>query len=207
MSLIESKTNPLATWIDQSPLEPLLAASAARHRHLCPRQVLGVRIGLAGAAALDLEAPRTDKRLLCISETPGCFLDGLEAATGSAPGRRTMFVVDYGKVAATFIDVKTGTAIRVAPQSDVRQRAQLYASQETRRYHAMLHGYQAMPENELLTLEEIKLANPLQEWIGRAGVRTACERCGEEISNQREVIENGVTLCRPCAGKAYYQKS
>ena len=205
MDLIKSKINPLANWVDQSPLEPLLAASAARHRHLCPRQVLGVRIGLAGATALGLEAPRTDKRLQTIAETPGCFLDGLEAATGTAPGNRTMFIVDYGKVAAAFIDVKTGRAIRVMPQHDIRQRAHLYAPSETRRYFAMLHGYQAMPENELLSFQEIELDRPVEDWIGRAGARTECASCGEEINNQREVVRNGVIQCRPCAGDAYYQ--
>ncbi len=206
MDWILNKTNPLSSWIEESPLEPLLAASASRHRHLCPRQVLGVRIGLAGAAALSLEAPRQDKRMLVIAETPGCFLDGLEAATGCTPGGRRLFIVDYGKAAAAFIDVKTGRAVRVAPQPDIRQRAHVYAPSETRRYFAMLHGYQAMPVNELLIFQEIELERPVQEWIGRAGVRTECELCGEEISNQREVVREGVVLCRACAEEAYYNR-
>jgi formylmethanofuran dehydrogenase subunit E len=205
--LIEHKVNPVANWIEQSPLEPLLEASAARHRHLCPRQVLGVRIGLAGTAALGLQVPRADKRMLVIAEMPGCFLDGVEAATGATPGHRTLFIADYGKVAAAFIDGKTGRAIRVAPQPDIRQRAHLYAPQETRRYYAMLHGYQAMPESELLTIQQIELDRPVQEWTGRPGVRTECAVCREEITNQREVIKDGLSLCRPCAGQSYYQKS
>jgi formylmethanofuran dehydrogenase subunit E len=87
-------------------LQTILEISAAQHRHLCPRQVLGARLGLAGAAALGLEAPRRDKRLLMIVETDGCFADGVAAATGCAMGHRTLRLADYGKSAATFVDVK-----------------------------------------------------------------------------------------------------
>ena len=88
--------------------------SSARHNHLCPRQILGVRIGAAGASALGLEPHRADKRLLVILETDGCFADGVEAATGCTIGHRTLRVEDYGKIAATFVDGKKGTAIWVA---------------------------------------------------------------------------------------------
>ena len=93
-------------------LAQILQIAAARHKHLCPRQVLGARIGLAGGIALDLPLPRQDKRLLVIIETDGCFADGIEVATGCTVGHRTLRVEDYGKIAATFIDVKTEQAVR-----------------------------------------------------------------------------------------------
>jgi len=74
----------------KTDLAQLLAATAARHSHLCPRQALGVRIGLAGAAALGLDLPRRNKRLLAILETDGCFADGIEVATGCTVGHRTL---------------------------------------------------------------------------------------------------------------------
>ena len=89
--------------------------ASARHTHLCPRQVLGARIGLAGASALGLDLPRADKRLLVILETDGCFADGIDAATGCTVGHRTMRIEDYGKIAATFVDVETERALRIAP--------------------------------------------------------------------------------------------
>src|SRR5512141_2080362 len=95
-------------------LKEILRTSASRHSHLCPRQVLGARIGLAGAQALDLQTPQRNKRLLVILETDGCFADGIEAATGCSVGHRTMRVEDYGKIAATFVDIKQGRAVRVA---------------------------------------------------------------------------------------------
>jgi formylmethanofuran dehydrogenase subunit E len=190
----------------QSQLDDLLAASAAHHSHLCPRQVLGVRIGLAGVRAVGVEAHRGDKRLLVIAETDGCFLSGLKAATGAAAERRTLRIVDYGKVAAAFVDTKTGRAVRVAPKNDIRPRAQEYAPDE-RRYFAMLQGYQLMPDEELLSIQEIQLNPPAEVLVGRPGKRTACARCGEEIINQREVVLDGVTVCLPCAGSAYYSAS
>ncbi|MEW5956125.1 MAG: FmdE family protein [Chloroflexota bacterium] len=77
------------------PIAKLLQQSAALHHHLCPRQVLGVRIGLAGANALGLDAPRSDKRLLVLMETDGCGANGVSAATGCWVGRRTMRIFDY----------------------------------------------------------------------------------------------------------------
>jgi len=186
-------------------LQSILELSSARHSHLCPRQVLGARIGLAGAAALGLDIPRDDKRLLVIVETDGCFADGVEVATGCTVGHRTLRVEDLGKISATFVDVKSGRAVRVAPQLDVRERAYAYAPDEPRHYFAQLAAYQIMPARELLTLQPVELVPPVEAIVSRPVVRTACDRCGEEIINEREVIRSGSTLCRSCAGAGYYR--
>lgn len=186
-------------------LQSALQSAAARHKHLCPRQVLGARIGIAGAAALQMDVPRRDKRLLVIVESDGCFADGVEAASGASVGHRTLRVEDYGKIAATFVDVNTGRAVRVAPQLDVRERAWSYAPQETRRYFAMLHGYQRMPECELLSFHWVRLKTAVEAIVSRAGVRTNCDGCGEEIINEREIVREGRSLCRFCAGDGYYR--
>jgi len=186
-------------------LQSILELSSARHSHLCPRQVLGARIGLAGATALGLDIPRDDKRLLVIVETDGCFADGVEVATGCTVGHRTLRVEDLGKIAATFVDVKSGRAVRVAPQLDVRERAYAYAPDEPRHYFAQLAAYQIMPARELLTLQPVELVPPVEAIVSRPVVRTACDRCGEEIINEREVIRSGSTLCRSCAGAGYYR--
>jgi formylmethanofuran dehydrogenase subunit E len=185
-------------------LQTLLAASAARHSHLCPRQVLGVRAGLAGLAALRLQPPLIDKRLLVISETDGCFTDGIEVSTGVAVGHRTLRIEDYGKIAATFVEIPGGKAIRISPRLDIRQRAWDYSPSEQKYYFAQLHAYQVMPDHELFNIMEIELAIPLEKIISRAGIRSECDFCGEEIINEREVHRNGFTLCRACAGPAYY---
>lgn len=184
-------------------LQTLLELSSARHSHLCPRQVLGVRIGLAGLAALGLEAPVRAKRLLTFVETDGCFADGVEIATGCTVGHRTLRVVDYGKVAAVFVDAQTEQAVRIAPRLDVRERAYAYAPGERRRYFAQLHAYQVMPDDELLTVEPVQLVQSVQAIVSRPG-RSACSRCGEEILNQREVLVDGRPYCLACTYGGYY---
>ncbi len=186
-------------------LVSLLAASSARHRHLCPRQVLGVRMALAAGGALGLELPRADKALIVIAETDGCFSDGLAVAAGVSPGHRSLRVEDYGKVAATFANARTGEAVRLVPRSDVRLRARLYAPVERRHYYAQLAGYQLMPDEELFSLSRVVLTPGIERIIGRAGARTNCCVCGEEIINQREIEVDGLPYCRACLGGAYYQ--
>ena len=186
-------------------LQTILEISTARHSHLCPRQILGARIGLAGGAALGLDLPRSDKRLLIILETDGCFADGVEVATGCTVGHRTLRVEDYGKIAATFIDVKSGAAVRIAPRLDVRERAYAYAPAEPRHYFAQLHAYQIMPDAELLTMQPVTLTTPIEAIVSRPGVRVNCDQCGEEIINEREVVNGSLRLCRACAGQGYYR--
>lgn len=188
-----------------SNLQTLLETSSSRHTHLCPRQVLGVRMGQAGAAALGLALPRKDKGLLIILETDGCFADGVEVATGCSVGHRTLRVEDFGKIAATFIEVKTERALRLSPRANVRERAWKYASDEYRHYFAQLEGYQRMPLDELFTFQEVTLTKPLREILSRPGLRVLCDLCGEEIINQREIYQDHQTLCRGCATHAYYQ--
>lgn len=185
-------------------IQHLLDKSARDHSHLCPRQILGVRLGLAGMKALRFDVPPDKKRLLLITETDGCFADGISAATNCTVGHHTLRVEDYGKVAAVFVDVKTGYAIRVAPVIDIRQRACHFAPNESRHYFAQMQAYQTMPDDEMFTVNEVQLATPIETIVSRPGVRVNCDMCSEEIMNEREIHQNGLTLCCSCAGKSYY---
>lgn len=186
-------------------IEELLRQSAALHHHLCPRQVLGVRMGLAGAYALGLDAPRHDKRLVVFMETDGCGADGVSVATGCWVGRRTLRIFDYGKMAATFVDTHSGQAVRVAPRPGIREAARRYATTAPDRWTAQLKGYELMPEAELLRVRPVTLAVDLERLLSRPGIRLTCEACGEEVMNEREVIREGMTLCQACAGESYYR--
>jgi formylmethanofuran dehydrogenase subunit E len=186
-------------------LNEILKRSASRHTHLCPRQVLGARIGLAGLQCFGFEPGERNQRLLVMVETDGCFADGIEATTGCSVGRRTLRVEDYGKIAAVFVDCASGRAVRIAPLRDVRQRAAAFMPAEKRHYFAQLAAYQAMPDNELLSFQAVSLLIPADALIGRPGVRVNCALCGEEIINGREVTRGEMTVCRACAGGAYYQ--
>lgn len=185
-------------------LGELLEASAALHRHLCPRQVLGVRMGMLAGDVLHLDLPQTDKRLFTIVETDGCASDGVAVATNCWIGRRTLRVEDYGKVAATFVDTHTGRAIRIVPHAHSRARARDFAPEARHKWEAQLLGYQRMPADELLSVQSVRLKTPIEQVVSRAGKKAVCDLCGEEILNDREIAREGMRLCRACAGDSYY---
>jgi len=185
-------------------LDEILRESSSRHKHLCPRQVLGVRMALYASELLGLDLPRSDKRLLVIAETDGCTVDGLIAATGCHVGGRTLRILDLGKVAATFVDTYTESAFRIVPSPASRSLAVDYAPHSRNRWEAMLNGYQVAPNDELLKAHAVKLNFPLAEIISKPGRKTECTHCGEEIINGREVVNDDVILCRACAGDRYY---
>ncbi|MCC7165080.1 MAG: TraR/DksA C4-type zinc finger protein [Anaerolineae bacterium] len=185
-------------------LAELLQASAALHSHLCPRQVLGVRMGLLAGRLLELELPRTDKRLLAIIETDGCAADGITVATGCRIGKRTMRFEDRGKVAATFVDTHTERAVRIAPRSESRALAQEYAPDAANHWQAQLAAYQEIPNPLLFVWQPVALTTAVQTLVGAEGVRVQCDVCGEEIINGRQVAHQDRIVCRSCAGDVYY---
>ncbi len=185
-------------------LQSLLEECARRHAHLCPRQVLGVRMGLKAGEVLNLQLPRKDKRLFTFVEIDGCTTDGIAVATGCNVGRRTMHIVDFGKIAATFVDQETGSAIRIHPHPNLRNAAMCYTSQANDRWHAYLIAYQQMSSDELFLIDHVTLTISLEKMVSKESARARCTHCGEEIFNEREVQMNGITLCKACAGEAYY---
>ena len=186
-------------------IQNLLEKSCRTHSRLCPRQVLGVRLGLAGLRALGFAEAPAGKRLLVISETDGCFVDGLSAATDCAVGHRTLRVQDYGKAAAVFVDTLSGQAVRVAPALDIRAKADLFSPDEMQPYLAQMRSYQSMPDEDMFRITPVSLVTPLEEILSQPGLRVPCARCGEEIMNGREVEQNGLWLCQACAHGAYYR--
>jgi formylmethanofuran dehydrogenase subunit E len=187
-------------------LEECLERLGALHPNLCPRQVLGVRIGLQAGRLLGIGLPRPDKLLLALVETDGCFADGVSVATGCWLGRRTLRLLDYGKVAATFIDGRNGRTVRLWPRAGIRDTAWAYALTAPDRWHANLEAYQVMPAEALLQWQYLGLSKAADELRGAARY-VACARCGEEVLNGREVIVGARVMCRPCATQACFEPS
>ena len=187
-------------------MRALLAAAARRHAHLCPRQVLGVRMALLGGAVLGLEVPqaRDDKRLMAIVETDGCFTDGVAVAANCHVGRRTMRVEDHGKTAVTFVDTATEEAVRIRPQLDLRARVQVHAPEAPDRWTGYVWGYQRMSDEALFDVKRVRLALPVARIVSHEKARAICAACGEEIYNERETRAEGQVLCVACAGRGYW---
>lgn len=186
-------------------MEELLQESVAFHGHLCAGQVLGVRMSMIGCRSVGVDEPRDTKDLLVYVEIDRCAADAIQSVTGCKLGKRTLKHVDYGKMAATFLNETTGQAVRVLARDDSREAAPAYAPPETTRQDAQLQAYMVMPEDKLFVVTPVLLQVPRADMPGPPVSRVTCEECGEGVNDRREVEKEGRTLCRACALGAYYQ--
>ena len=188
-----------------SILQTLLEDSAAHHQHLCPRQVLGVRMGLLAGNLLGIDVPQTNKLIYTFVESDGCGMGGIETATGCKVRRRTMHVLDFGKLAATFVVLENGRPLRIFPHPQARNRAVAALPDVRGRWQRQLQAFQFLPDDDLFVVQSVTLTVSMKKIISQPKLRVICESCGEEIGNEREVVQNGTILCRSCAGESYYQ--
>jgi formylmethanofuran dehydrogenase subunit E len=189
--------------ITQRPFDELLEEAVRFHGHCCPGQVLGVRMAVAGCREVGIERPRgAGKRLVVLVEIDRCATDAIQALTGVSLGRRTLKHVDYGKMAATFVDTASGRAVRVAARDDARQAAMLHAPAAPDARSAQITAYGCMAEAHLLDVAPVDV---LPGWLDRPRVRVRCAACGEGVSYGREIVRGGRPLCRACAGERYYR--
>jgi formylmethanofuran dehydrogenase subunit E len=159
---------------------------------------------ILGCERLGIFDPKSSKRLIAFVETDRCGADAIQTVTGCTLGKRTLKFADYGKLAATFLDTETGRAVRVCARESAREAARHFAPEESDRHRAQLRAYKALPDDELFTVQEVQVALSEMDRPGRPRRRVTCERCGEGVNDGREVSTHGRTLCRPCAGGAYY---
>ena len=98
-----------------SPFEKLLKESIKIHGHLCPGQVLGVRMSMLGLREIGIEDPKgkDKKNIIVFVEIDRCATDAIQSVTGCSLGKRSLKFLDYGKMAATFLNLKTGNAVRI----------------------------------------------------------------------------------------------
>jgi formylmethanofuran dehydrogenase subunit E len=184
------------------PLDDLLLEAVAFHGHLCPGQVLGVRMTIAGCRTLGVQAPRlAGRRLVVLVEIDRCAADAIQSLTGVSLGKRTLRHVDYGKMAATFVDPPLGTAVRVAIRDEARELARFLTPHEPDLLRGQTAAYRTLHEAKLLTLERV-VVDPA--WLTRRRVRVRCAACGEGVRGGREVQVGERALCRGCAGERYY---
>ncbi len=163
--------------------------------HGCAGLVLGTRLALAGARALGVEVPDTRKRLIAVAETDRCAVDGIQAVTGCRPGKRTLRILDYGKLAATLLDEHTGNALRIATRGDLRDRV---GARGGDRYAIQRKAYATWPDDDLFTFTRVDFALSQFDRPGPPRSRVNCAACGEEVSDGRHLITENGPLCRGC---------
>jgi formylmethanofuran dehydrogenase subunit E len=156
-------------------------------------------MAMAGCRQLDIDEPKGCKKLIVYVEIDRCATDAIQAVTGCSLGKRTLKFLDYGKMAATFINTDSGKAVRVLARDDARDKATLYAPDAATARDAQKQAYAVMPEELLFSIEAASIHVPEQDLPGYRSPRTLCSRCGEGINLRREVYSNGTMLCIPCA--------
>jgi formylmethanofuran dehydrogenase subunit E len=192
---------------------PLLSLSeyeqlaAAAHGHLCAGQILGLRMALYGMHLLGLDDPTGGdrKRLITFVEIDRCATDAIPIVTGCRLGKRALKFRDFGKVAATFCDLREQRAVRIAARDSAKQRAREMYPQIEKKNEQQMRAYRDMPDEELFAVQWVRVSLGPEEFPGYKANRVVCAACGEGINFKREVLREGRTLCRACAGERYYE--
>ena len=188
-------------------LEEYLRDAEQAHGHLCAGQVLGVRMAMLGLVKLGINDPhgKDRKRLVTFVEIDRCATDAVAVVTGCRLGKRALKFRDWGKMAATFVDVNSGKGIRIAAKESSKALARdMYPEVESKNRQQML-AYRNMADEDLFTTQWVKVELPPEEFPGYKGERIVCDSCGEGINFRREVRRDGKTLCQSCAGGRYYE--
>ena len=211
-----------ATSIDTVEFDELLREAEIAHGHLCAGQILGVRMAMLAMRRLGIHSPRKRtlangelnpdrKRPVVFVEIDRCATDAIGVVTGARVGKRALKLRDWGKMAATFVDLDAKVApneykaIRVVALEDSKQRArELYP--ELEKNEAQMRAYRELPDDELFSEQWVRVPISASEFPGYKGERLACARCGEGINFDRFVECNGDRLCLACANPSslYY---
>jgi formylmethanofuran dehydrogenase subunit E len=186
-------------------LDDYLAEAEKNHGHMCPGQILGVRMAMLGCRLVGIDEPRVGKRIIVYVEIDRCATDAINTVTGCRLGKRTLKFRDFGKLAATFLNTETNEAVRVVALESSRDLArECFGPLETKKAQQM-EAYHPLPDEKLFTWSRVSVALPESDRPGHPTSRVACEECGEGINDHREVVVDGRSICRSCAGEAYYQ--
>ncbi|MCK9419507.1 MAG: FmdE family protein [Nitrospirae bacterium] len=191
-----------------SLFEELLAGSVKVHGHLCAGQVLGVRMSMLGLREIGISDPKGKdrKNIIVFVEMDRCATDAVQSVTGCSLGRRTMKFMDYGKMAVTFLNLKTNKAVRIFAREDSREKAKACYPEIENKYAGQLEAYKVMSDEDLFDVMEVTVKLRQEDMPGRPMRRVKCDSCGEHVQDMRESYQDGNVLCVACARGGYYEE-
>lgn len=189
-------------------LDEYLQDAELAHGHLCAGQVLGVRMSMLALQKLGIDDPRGKdrKRLITYVEIDRCATDAISVVTGCRVGKRALKVLDWGKMAATFVDLETGNAVRISAKDSSKDRAKELHPELPNKNAQQMAGYRTMPDSDLFQVERVRVNVKPEDLPGYKGERIVCTECGESIAFHREVRRGDDVLCRACSGERYYDR-
>jgi len=164
-------------------------------------------MSMAGLARIGIHDPKgaDRKKLYVLVEIDRCATDAIQSVTGCSLGKRSLRWLDFGIMAATFVNLATGRAVRVTAREEARELSEAYCPEVVDKYQRQLEAYKMMPLEDLFTFQAVSVAIPDCDLPGRPIRRVQCGQCGDWVQDCREVTQAGAVLCRPCAGQRYYQ--
>jgi formylmethanofuran dehydrogenase subunit E len=188
--------------------ETLLTGSAEAHGHLCPGQVVGVRMAMLGCRLIGLNEPtchKQIKKLIVYVEMDRCTADAVAYATGVKLGRRSLKFMDYGIMAATFVNLETGKAFRVLSTEESRDLADAYAPEIPGKHARQLEAYKRMPDSVLFRVQKVDARVKDADMPGPTRYKATCQLCGQVIRDGREIVRNNQVICKPCTQESYFK--
>ena len=190
------------------PIDQLVEQYDLKHGNLCPGALLGLRMAVLGCVLVGIEDPRGADRnkLIVWIETDRWLADAVAAVTGARLGKRTLKFLDYGKLAATFLNVETGEAVRIVVLESSRRLADLRHPEIKDKYERQMRTYREAAEEELFDVTDVEVQAHAKDLPGHPRSRVICHKCGEAVNDGREInLPDRITLCRPCVYGTFYQ--
>ncbi len=187
--------------------DKLLEQATTIHGHICAGQVIGVRLAMLGLKKIDIKDPKgvDRKKFYVLVEIDRCATDAIQTVTGCSLGKRSLKWLDHGIMAATFVNLDTGKAVRILAREESRELAKKYCPEIKEKYKQQLAAYRVMPEDELFTVQNVVVEIPPCDMPGRPLKRVQCQICNEWVQDSRDVEKNGKILCQNCAGHSYFK--
>jgi formylmethanofuran dehydrogenase subunit E len=187
--------------------DTLLEKSTAIHGHICAGQVIGVRMAMLGLKRIGISDPRglDRKKFYVLVEIDRCATDAIQTVTGCSLGKRSLKWVDHGVMAATFVNLESGQALRITAREESRELSKKYCPEIEDKYQQQLAAYRIMPDEKLFTFQNVKVNIPPEDMPGRPMKRIQCQSCGDWVQDCREVERDGRLLCRSCAHGTYFE--
>ncbi len=186
--------------------EKLLEESTRVHGHICAGQVIGVRMSILALTLIGIDDPKGSdrKKLYVIVEIDRCATDAIQSVTGCSLGKRSMKWLDYGVMAASFVNLSTNKAVRITALEEARDSSKKYCSEISNKYQRQLEAYKIMPEDELFRVQNVTVKIPDENMPGRPLKRVQCSQCLDWVQDKRDLIVKGEILCKQCAEGRYY---
>jgi formylmethanofuran dehydrogenase subunit E len=172
-----------------------LKEAAAYHGHLCSGQILGVRMARMGMKLLGISESKHSKELIVYVECDRCLADAIGTVTGCKIGKRSLKWMDYGKTAATFVNIETGKAVRIY------RKYRLYPPEGS----DLVEFYNTIKDEEMFVVQEVKVNYRPEDLPGKPLDSMTCPCCKEEVIDGRQIIKDGVAMCKACGSGSYYE--